>query len=135
MKRLVWVALATLLLQATVAAAPPQGKGRNRAHDRHVGNDESHDVDVHVVFGAADVNIIRNHYASRHHRLPPGLQKKLARGGQLPPGWQRTFEPFPLGVERRLPPLAPQYRRGVIDGHAVIYNRRSNVIVDLAVLF
>jgi hypothetical protein len=27
------------------------------------------------------------------------------------------------------------YRRGLIDGHAVIYDSRTNVIVDVAVLF
>ncbi len=25
-------------------------------------------------------------------KLPPGLKKKLERGGELPPGWQRKFE-------------------------------------------
>ncbi len=25
-------------------------------------------------------------------KLPPGLRKKLERGGELPPGWQRKFE-------------------------------------------
>jgi hypothetical protein len=81
------------------------------------------------------VTVIRDHYAPRYRDLPPGLQKKVARGGQLPPGWQKKFEPFPTVVERRLQPLPPDYRRGVIDGHAVIFDTRSNVIVDIAVLF
>jgi hypothetical protein len=59
----------------------------------------------------------------------------VARGGQLPPGWQKKLEPFPVVVEQRLPVLPPDYRRGVLDGHAVIYNTRSHVIVDVAVLF
>ncbi|PSL16803.1 hypothetical protein CLV44_101203 [Marinobacterium halophilum] len=37
--------------------------------------------------------VLREHYGVRpeggHYRgLPPGLQKKLERGGRLPPGWQ-----------------------------------------------
>jgi hypothetical protein len=31
--------------------------------------------------------------------------------------------------------LPTDYRRGVIDAHAVIINSRTNVIVDVAVLF
>jgi hypothetical protein len=31
--------------------------------------------------------------------------------------------------------LDPEYRRGLFDGQAVIYYRRSNVVVDVAVLF
>jgi hypothetical protein len=63
------------------------------------------------------------------------LQKKVARGGSLPPGWQKKFEPFPSVLERRLSPLPSGYRRGVLEGHAVIFNSRTNIIVDFAVLF
>ena len=31
--------------------------------------------------------------------------------------------------------LPTPYKRGVLDGHAVIYSSRSNVIIDVAVLF
>ena len=61
-------------------------------------------------------------------------QKKLRQTGQLPPGWQRKLEPFPVVVERDLVVLPTGYQRGVIDGHAVIYNPRTQVIVDLALL-
>ena len=27
----------------------------------------------------------------KHKQLPPGLQKKLERGGTLPPGWQKKI--------------------------------------------
>lgn len=55
--------------------------------------------------------------------------------GELPPGWKKKFEPFPVALERQLTMLPSSYRRGVIDGHAVIYNSRTHVIVDVAVLF
>ncbi|AZZ94980.1 hypothetical protein EUZ85_00515 [Hahella sp. KA22] len=34
-----------------------------------------------------------NAYAKddKKHDLPPGLQKKVDRGGQLPPGWQKKL--------------------------------------------
>jgi hypothetical protein len=78
---------------------------------------------------------MREYYAPRYRALPPGLQKKLRRTGQLPPGWQKKLAPFPVAVERRLAVPARGYRRGIIDGHAVIINPHTQVIVDLAVLF
>ena len=137
MKRLICATIAALLFGGTVAAATPsQGKSRKPAkQDRARKDSGAVRANVHVVFTSSEVTIIRNHYAPEYRNLPPGLQKKVARGGQLPPGWQKKLRPFPVDLERRLPVLPPEYRRGVIDGHAVIYNPRSHVIVDVAVLF
>ena len=138
MKRLMCVAIGAVLIQTTAAAGPDKNKTKQKGH----GKQETVAVDrtdarvgVHVVFSSADVRIIREHYAPRYRNLPPGLRKKVARGGALPPGWQKKYEPFPDVLEHRLVRLSPEYRRGVFDGHAVIYDRRSNVIVDVAVLF
>jgi hypothetical protein len=133
MKRLAWTMLAALLFGTTVSAAPPD---KNKKHGKERTTvTETRRVGVRVAFGTGEVTILREHYATRYRNLPPGLRKKVARGGQLPPGWQKKFEPFPVAVERRLAPLSPDYRRGVIDGHAVIFNSRTNVIIDVAVLF
>ena len=141
MNRLMCVAIGAMLIQATAAAAPDKDKNKNKGHGK--GKQETVStaartdtrVGVHATFSSADVRIIREHYAPRYRNLPPGLRKKVARGGALPPGWQKKYEPFPDAVEHRLVRLSPEYRRGVFDGHAVIYDRRSNVIVDVAVLF
>lgn len=137
MKRLIWIALGSLLLQATVSGEPHKDKPKKQAvREARRGDDRSDTrVAVRVVFTSADVSIIRTHYTPRYRNLPPGLRKKVARGGQLPPGWQKKFEPFPVDLDRRLPPLTPGYRRGVIDGHAVIYDTKSQVMIDVAVLF
>ena len=135
MKRIVCMTLAALLVGTTSLTA--QGKSKKHQSHEHAASparSDSH-VDVRLVFGSGDVTVIREHYAPRYRNLPPGLQKKVARGGQLPPGWRKKFEPFPPHVERRLAVLPADHRRGVIDGHAVIYNTRSNVIIDVAVLF
>jgi hypothetical protein len=34
-------------------------------------------------------------------------------------------------LERQLPPLPADYRRAVIGAHLVIFNRNTNVIVDV----
>lgn len=86
-------------------------------------------------FSAREVVVIKEYYAPQYRGLPPGLQKKLRRTGQLPPGWQKKFRPFPVDVERQLVVLPTGYRRGVIEGHAVIFNSSTQVILDVAVLF
>jgi hypothetical protein len=138
MKRFISAAMAVFLFTGAASAAlASQGKGKKHGKHERVSNvheDETR-VAVGVTFGSADVRLIRRHYEARYRNLPPGLQKKVARGGELPPGWKKKFEPLPIAVERQLPVLPTGYRRGVIDGHAVIYNSRTNVIVDVAVLF
>jgi hypothetical protein len=134
MKRLICATLVGLLLGATTLTADTQGHGKKHKKQERASY-ERDSVSVHVVFAKGDVVILRDHYASRYRNLPPGLQKKVARGGQLPPGWRKKFEPFPVVVERRLTVIPRDYRRGVMDGHAVIYNARTHAIVDVAVLF
>ena len=139
MKRLICIAIGSLLIQTTAAAAPDKDKDKNKGQGKKetVSSADRTDarVAVQVTFGSADLRIIREHYAPRYRNLPPGLRKKVARGGALPPGWQKKYEPFPETLERRLVRLSPEYRRGVFDGHAVIYDRRSDFVIDVAVLF
>ena len=139
MKRLLYIAVASLLIPATGSAEAQKEKhkgGKHAAHDTartDVGRESG--VSLHVAFSTADVRIIREHYAARYQHLPPGLRKKVARGGQLPPGWQKKYEPFPAALEQRLPRLSAEYHRGIVDGHAVIYNSKTSVVIDVAVLF
>src|SRR5258706_829075 len=100
--------------------------------------DRDHSVDHHAdgcYFRPGDARLIGEYYAPRYRSLPPGLQKKLARRGHLPPGWERRIEPVPVVLERQLVPLPPEYRRGVIDGHFVVYNPRAEVVIDVVGLF
>lgn len=99
------------------------------------------------VFRRADRRVIREYVkaqppdglppglAKRGGALPPGLEKQLRRKGQLPPGLEKRFQPFPAALERRLPPLPPDFRRGFISGRAVIYNSNTSVITDVFVPF
>jgi hypothetical protein len=121
-------------------ADPRDTRGRidDRWDDRRYdARGDRYDVrgDVHVVFSTGDVRVVREHYAPRYRRLPPGLAKKYARTGYLPPGWQRKMQPLPWAVERRLSVLPHDYRRGVIDDHAVIYAPRTGVIIDATIVF
>lgn len=124
-----------LLVGVLCAAAPSPAAARPQKKHQQVVPASGTQVSVQVVFSRHDVQVIREYYAPRYRSLPPGLQKKYRRTGQLPPGWQKKFEPFPVALERRLVVLPDGYRRGVIDGHAVIFNRRTGTIFDVAVLF
>jgi len=113
---------------------PEVRDARDRGDDRR---DARGDIrgDVHIVFSRGDARIVREYYQPRYRRLPPGLRKKYNRTGYLPPGWERKMQPLPWVVERRLGVLPRDYRRGIIDDHAVIYAPRSGVFIDATVLF
>ena len=140
MRCLFGATLAALMLIG--AAAPEAQRGVSGGNDRRQSDhkdaaprDERTSVAAHVVWGTRDIELIRTHYSPQYRgrRLPPGLAKKYARTGQLPPGWQKKMEPIPVALERKLPPLPTGHHRGVIDGVAVIYNSRG-MIVDVAML-
>jgi hypothetical protein len=135
MKRLIVVIVAAHLAGSVAVAADAGDKGQKRAKHQRAVTARNDRLDIHVSFSTREVRLIREYYAPRYRKLPPGLQKKLARTGTLPPGWQKKMEPFPLALERDLVVLPQGYRRGVIDGHAVIYQPRTQAIIDVAVLF
>lgn len=133
-------ALYVLLTAHLVAGSTlgAQGRGRGKHDDKH--ETVSHktvsgtQTQIHVVFSTRDTAVIREYYAPQYRNLPPGLAKKYARTGTLPPGWQKKMTPMPVVLERRLEPLPTGYQRGVFEGHAVIY-RPGGLIVDATVLF
>ena len=140
MKRWIAATLTALVLGGAVVDAHKgdkkhkSKKDRDEKHASHVEVRETRTVSVNVVWQTREVEVIRTHYAPKYKKLPKGLQKKYARTGQLPPGWQKKMEPFPVELERHCAPLPAGYRRGVIDAHAVIYNSKG-AIIDVAVLF
>lgn len=112
-----------VLLLSLLTAAPAAAKHR-------------HDEGKHVCyFQPHDVRIIREYYEPRYRSLPPGLAKKFARTGHLPPGWQKKMEPLPIAVERELVVLPPGYRRGYIGGSIVVYSPQAQIMIDVVPLF
>jgi hypothetical protein len=86
---------------------------------------------VSVRFGATEMEVIRGHYITHPNNLPPGLQKKLARGKALLPGWQKKLHPFPPQLEARLPFPCGYCGRGVVDEYGVIYDKRTSIVLDI----
>ncbi|MFL6279085.1 MAG: hypothetical protein ACJ731_03165 [Vicinamibacterales bacterium] len=137
MKKVLFVAFVGLLMTSIAFASNEQkNHSKGKKNGQHEAVEASGtNVGVHVTFLPRDVEIIRGYYGTRFQGLPPGLQKKYRRTGQLPPGWRNKIEPFPIALEHQIAVVPPGYARGVIDGHAVIYNPRTQVIFDVAVLF
>jgi hypothetical protein len=119
-----------------------KGKAKGAGADKH----DSTQVAVNIFVGG-DREIIREYVArypqgglppglaKRDGDLPPGLEKHLRKKGQLPPGLQKKVTALPLDLEGRLHPLEPGLKRGFLEGRAVIYNRKTAVVLDIFDLF
>ena len=131
MKSLLSVMVAAALLSGTVFVDHAEaGDGRRHYRRGGVRYERYHDR----FFRDRDVIVIRDYYRPYYRPLPPGLRHRYYRGGYLPPGWGRRIRPVPVYVERDLVVVPRGYRRGLIDGHAVVYNDRG-FMLDVAVLF
>jgi hypothetical protein len=132
------------ILCLLMAVSMASGKPKNKEKKAHAGEDEPN-VSAHVAVGVfleRDRELIRDHYridhgdlppglAKRNGDLPPGLAKQLRRNGHLPPGLEKRLHPFPVELERRLPPLREGLIRGIIGGNAVIMDNNNRVILDI----
>jgi hypothetical protein len=140
-KELAW--LQTGSVDSITLLLPSNGKSskHNNQGEEHGGKS----VSVQVVFGDRDRQVIREYcsqpssnlppgLAKRGGKLPPGLEKHLRRNGQLPPGLQKKVQPFPVELERRLPPLPTNYARVCIGGRGLIVDAQFN-IVDIIDIF
>ena len=133
--------LCFMVMTMTSLIAAPKDHDKGHEHGRpapppaHVTVVRGVAVPRDAYFSTEHVRVIREYYAPRHHRLPPGLRKKYERTGHLPPGWDRRIQPLPVVIERDMPRLPAGYRRGVIDGQAIVYQPSSGLIIDVTVLF
>ncbi len=121
------IALGPLTL---AAHGKDKDKHKGKGHDKHY--EDRGPSSVEVYFRPADVVVINRYYYAQP--LPPGLQKKLARKGTLPPGWQKRYRPFPAYVESQLPPICNTCARGYYDDYAVVFDKRTAIIYDIAQL-
>jgi len=117
------------------------GNGKGKGHDKQERDDDGHGR-AKYEFRSQDREVVTTYYAKhgsglppglakRNGNLPPGLERQLERNGTLPPGLQKKLEPCPVEITRQLPPLPPEYQRSVIGAHIVVFNRSTNIIVDV----
>jgi|KBSMisStaDraftv2_1062788.scaffolds.fasta_scaffold04566_12 hypothetical protein len=133
-----------LSLSTVPAWAQGNGKGKAKGHDKKDKGDDDDQGRAYekYAFRSQDRSIVTTYYskhgsglppglAKRGGDLPPGLEKQLERNGALPPGLQKKLQPCPVEITRELPPLPPTYQRSIIGAHIVIFNKDTNIIVDV----
>jgi hypothetical protein len=136
-----WMVMTGVLLGGAVFVDHAEaGDRRKHERDRRIEGRHDRHVEVRYVrgdgryFRERDVYVVREYYRPYYRPLPPGLRKRYYRTGHLPPGWAKRMRPVPVYIEREMVAVPRGYRRGIIDGHVVVYNP-SGLIVDVAVLF
>lgn len=101
--------------------------------------------DAHNVFSVQEKNAIFGYYKVQNQNLPPGLAKKVAKGGSLPPGWQKKVsrgevmpldvykhaEPLPKDIIIQLPSVAPGTSLMKIDNRIVKVVDATKTIIDV----
>lgn len=114
------------------------GNDHGKGHDKHKHDEDGDEnayyrqdyrASVHQWYGEHENNLPPG--LAKKDRLPPGLEKQLVRNGSLPPGLQKKMYRCPDDLERRLPPPPPDCRHVLVGGHVVLFNARTNVVVDL----
>src|SRR3954454_12338810 len=112
-RRFIVTALSLLPLATLRLRADDQGKSKGKGNSKGKGKGGDDDHYTHY-FREQDYGSVERYYSGPRD-LPPGLRKKYYRTGTLPPGWEKRFQPFPLELAGRLPPLPPNCERGYID--------------------
>ena len=132
--------LSFVVLAAATTPALGQGKGKRKGSGQ--GNQRSGiNASINIFLGN-DRRVIGDWISSRpmgslppglanRESLPPGLQKQLAKNGQLPRGLEKRMTSFPAELNNRLSPLQSGLGRIFIHGRAVIFNRETRVILDV----
>ena len=68
---------------------------------------------------------------AKKRSLPPGLRKQLKERGHLPPGLEKHMVVLPVQLERRLPPLPPQYVWRAAGDDLLVIDFRANLVVSV----
>jgi Ni/Co efflux regulator RcnB len=131
------------VLALSLAAAPAladQGKGKGKGNSGKPNGGTMEDVVEGVTAGVLGVVLsdderrIIHRYFGEHpdavkvKELPPGIRKKLARGGAMPPGI--AMQVLPDGLHRQLPPRFGQHYE-IIGTDVVLVETATRVIVDV----
>lgn len=83
------IPLALALLGATALARPDHAQGPGKHHKENKAHKKAERFADDEKFYATEKQTFQNYYRN----LPPGLAKKLRRGGKLPRGWENKIAP------------------------------------------
>jgi hypothetical protein len=95
--------------------------------DRGHGRDRDHDAGY--TFSDRDSDVLNNCLSGYNFdSLPPGIQKKLARGGSLPPGQANKLHALPDSCNARLPRLPRNVERIIFGDRVIILGAGSRIL-------
>lgn len=92
--------IAILIIIGLTFTVPAAAKPQKAWHNKSMNNTPAQTIeDGQLAFNPAERNLIRAYLLGQQETpapgtardLPPGLQKKVARGKPLPPGWQKKI--------------------------------------------
>lgn len=125
------VALAALTytVVAATAISPALAKKNQPANDQATGS-----AAVSVVFTSSERQIISQYFARPDARgaakpLPPGIAKKVARGGRLPPGIAKRYLPGDLAYQ--LPPASVGTERIIVGVDVLLVEVGTDTVLDI----
>jgi hypothetical protein len=123
------------LVALTLAVMPALAKKERETGSPSAGQLGSGEAAA-IVFTAVERQLIGDYYADPRHasaasnkRLPPGIAKKVARGGALPPGIAKRY--LPDDLETRLRPMPPGVTRVVIGSDVLLVEAATGLIYDV----
>lgn len=120
-------------------------KDANKEKDKYANEGAKKADAAYQIFSSSEKDAIKGFYSVQSQNLPPGLQKKVAKGGSLPPGWQkkvtkgqvipsdiyRQAEPLPKDIMIQLPPLTAGTSIMKIDNRIVKVADATKTIIDV----
>jgi len=131
MKKTILTCLLVMAVALPVAFGQGKGKGKGKWKDHGEAPAAAAQAPGGLRFAASDSRVIAEYYRPHLQHLPPGLAKKVQRGGTLPPGWQKKVQPFPPELVGRLAPVPAGCSRVVSGGVALLVQDATNVVLDI----
>jgi hypothetical protein len=123
-----------LMVGGSVFASHAEARDRRHHRPKHSRGVVVYESRHGGYYRPRDVVVIRDYYRPYYRPVAVDVNRYYYRGGYLPPGWHRRIRPVPVYLEPQLVVVPHGYRRGIIDGRAVVYNDRG-FLLDVAMLF
>ncbi len=129
-RRLLLAIILTTLL--SLAAVSPVAAKKDQVRNDQVTTSPG----VQIVFSATERRLITQYFASPEAArsmnakpLPPGIAKKVARGGALPPGIAKRY--LPQDLDGRLPPVQVGTERVVVGTDVLLVQVDTGFVLDI----
>ncbi len=126
------ILLALLAATLIAAAVSPVAAKKDQARNDQV----TAGPGAQIAFSVTERRLITQYFASPEAArsmnakpLPPGIAKKVARGGALPPGIAKRY--LPQDLDGRLPPVQVGTERVVVGTDVLLVQVDTGLVLDI----